>query len=108
VKLESSGLRDQFLFHFGPCRWRELLDLDNFGCWQAREQILQIINGVEAMPPTTAPSLTQFGWPVLIDKTLAGIGWLNERPRQVCAVHHKPAAEAGWPPGHHPIRFVAV
>ena len=48
----SSGLCDRFRLCFGPRRWRELSDLGDLGRWQAREQILQIIERVD--PVTTA------------------------------------------------------
>jgi len=41
-------------FGLGPRRRRELFDLGDLGRWQTREQILQIIKGVDAMPPATA------------------------------------------------------
>ena len=37
-----------------PNSWRELVDLGNFGHWQTREQIYQVIKRVDAVPPTTA------------------------------------------------------
>ena len=42
------------LLRFGPCLWRELFDLGDFGRWQTGEQIFQVSKRVYAMPPTTA------------------------------------------------------
>jgi len=50
----SSGLFKHFYPRFGPRRWSELSDVGDLGSRQAREQILQAIKWVEAMPPTTA------------------------------------------------------
>ena len=50
----SSRPSDQFRLRCGPRRWRELSDLGDPGCWQAREQILQVIERVDPVPTATA------------------------------------------------------
>jgi len=50
----SSCLSDHLLFSLAPCRWRERSDLGDLGRWQAREQIFQIIERVDPVPPATA------------------------------------------------------
>ena len=39
---------------FSPRLGRELFDLGDLGCWQAREQIFQVIERIDSVPPTTA------------------------------------------------------
>lgn len=45
---------DNFLLRLCPFRWREPFDLGDLGCWQACEQILQIIKRVDAVTTATA------------------------------------------------------
>src|SRR5208282_4268809 len=68
----SSGLSEHLLLRFGfdPLRWCELLDLGNLGRRQAREQILQIIERIDSVPPATAQqsinhraAFSRFGMP---------------------------------------------
>jgi len=54
MRICSCCVGDRFLLRLGPCCWRELFDLGDLGCWQAREQILQIIKWIDSMPPATA------------------------------------------------------
>jgi hypothetical protein len=55
IKVESRRLRD-FLpgFGLGPGPRHELLNLGDLGHRQPGEQILQILKGIDPMPPTTA------------------------------------------------------
>ena len=39
---------------FGPRHGRELFDRGELGCGQAREQIFQVIERIDSVPPTTA------------------------------------------------------
>jgi len=39
---------------FWPTPRRELFDLGDLGCGQAREQIFQVIERIDSVPPTTA------------------------------------------------------
>jgi len=48
------GRRNHSLLRFVPRRWRELFDPTDLGCWQAREQIFQVIERIDSLPPTTA------------------------------------------------------
>ena len=52
----SSCLNNCLLFRFGlgPCCGRELFDLCDLGGGQTGEQVFQIIERIDAMPPTTA------------------------------------------------------
>ena len=52
----SSGLSNRLLLFFGlgPRRWRELLDLRDFRGGQTGEQVFQIIEWIDSVPPATA------------------------------------------------------
>ena len=50
----SSCQSDRLILGPGPRCWRKLTNLGDLGCEQACEQILQIIERVDPMPPTTA------------------------------------------------------
>ena len=60
ISFNSTGLlkrlSDHFLLRFGlgPRRWRELFDLGDLGRRQAGEQIFQVIEWIDPVPPATA------------------------------------------------------
>lgn len=50
----SSCQSDRLILSPGPRRGRELLNLGDFRGGQAGEQVLQIIERIDSLPPTTA------------------------------------------------------
>jgi len=81
MRICSSYISDYSLLRFGPHRWRELVDLGDFGCGQARDQIFQIIKWVEAMPPTTAQQRVNYR------TAFSGFGMSNEQKILFCQEH---------------------
>ena len=61
-------------FHFGPLGGREPLNLRYLGRGQAREQIFQMIEWIEAVPPTTAQQGINHG------AALSSLRMSNEQP----------------------------
>ena len=59
---------------FGPGRRRELLDVGDLGRRQTREQIFQVVERIEVVPPTTAQQCVK-------DRAaFSGAGMANEQP----------------------------
>ncbi len=76
VKFRASLLGGQAGSSSGPDphRWRELLDLSNFGGGQTGKQIFQIIERVDAEPPATTQQSVNHG------AAFPSFGMANEHP----------------------------